>query len=295
MSRFRTSVRVMTAEIILAFLLLFNGVMLGFSSGGFVINFNKLGFTVVSSLQKGSYAVGSTIARFFTSIHQIAVLQKEYNELTEKLKDYEYMQRNNAEIRKENERLREQLQFASDSEYKNIAAQIIGRDPDNLYSGITINKGSRQGIVKGMPVIAIQSGNVGIVGKIVEVGLGTAMIMPIYDAKCNISARIQNTRDLGIISGNGSHDSHLKLQYISKRALDDLNHGDIIVTSGENGNYMKDTPIGRISKISVLDYDSSLDIEVDPVIDFLRLENVLVIDRKKMNDRPPLDTLGGRL
>ena len=67
-----------------------------------------------------------------------------------------------------------------------------------------------------------------------------------------------------------------------------MNHGDIVVTSGENGNYVKDVPIGRISKIKILDYDSSLSIELEPVIDFLRLENVLVVDQKNLNDKPPL-------
>ena len=67
-----------------------------------------------------------------------------------------------------------------------------------------------------------------------------------------------------------------------------MTHGDIVVTSGENGNYVKDVPIGRISKIKILDYDSSLSIELEPVIDFLRLENVLVVDQKNLNDKPPL-------
>ena len=278
--KFKASIRIKTAEILLAFLVVFSGVLLGFSGGGFVVNFNKVGFSVISLIQKGSSSAISAVTGIVTSIRDIAVLQKEYKELSEKLKDYEFMQRNNVEIRKENERLREQLQFASEIEYKNIPAQIIGRDPDNLYSGITIKKG--------FPVIAIQSGNVGIVGKVVTAGLDTSLVMPVYDTKCNISARIQNTRDIGIVSGNGSYGSPLNLQYIRKRVFDSLNHGDIVVTSGENGNYVKDVPIGRISKIKILDYDSSLSIELEPVIDFLRLENVLVVDQKNLNDKPPL-------
>ncbi|MGN0728248.1 rod shape-determining protein MreC [Treponema sp.] len=284
--KFKAFVRLRFAEILLAFLVLFSGILLGFSSGGFVVNFSKLGFSVVSLVQKGAGAVVSSVTGVVTSVRDIAVLQKEYQELSEKLKDYEYMRRSNVEIRKENERLREQLQFAAEIEYKNIPAQIIGRDPDNLYSGITINKGARSGIKKGFPVIAIQSGNVGVVGKVVIAGLDTSLVMPIYDTKCNISARIQNTRDIGIVSGNGSYSSPLNLRYIRKRVFDSLNHGDIIVTSGENGNYVKDIPIGRISKITVLDYDSSLEIELEPAIDFLRLENVLVVDQKNLNDKP---------
>lgn len=292
MNSFKKSFKFRTAEILLSAIILFSGSLLAFSGGGFIVNFNKVGFSIVSSAQEGVFNVFQYGKKFVLAIHDVAVLQKEYRILTEKLKDYEFMQRNNAEIRKENERLREQLQFATNFEYKNIAATIIGRNPDNLYSGITISKGSRDGIKKGMPVVAIQNGNIGVVGKVVTVGVGTSLVMPVYDTKCNISSRIQNTRDIGIVSGSGSYDSPLYLNYIRKRVLDDFNHGDLIVTSGENDNYMKDIPIGRISKITVLDYDSSLNIEIDPIIDFMRLENVLVVDIKHGNDRPMIKNEG---
>ncbi|WP_307771077.1 rod shape-determining protein MreC [uncultured Treponema sp.] len=273
------------SECVLVLMIAFSGISLGFSGGGFIVNFDKLGFTVFSSLQKAVHAVENVFTGTVTAVRDMAHLRSEYQQLTEKLKDYEFLQRNNTEIRKENERLKEQLDFATEIKYRNIPAQIIGRNPDSQYSGITLNKGARNGIKKGMPVIAVQAGNVGVVGRIITVGVGTSMMMPVYDVRCNISSRIQNTRDLCIVSGNGSSDGALSLKYIRKRVMDDFNYGDIVVTSGENGNYMRDIPVGRISKITVLDYDSSLNIELDPIIDFNRLENVLVIDQYNENDR----------
>ena len=273
------------SECVLVLMIAFSGISLGFSGGGFIVNFDKLGFTVFSSLQKAVHAVENVFTGTVTAVRDMAHLRSEYQQLTEKLKDYEFLQRNSTEIRKENERLKEQLDFATEIKYRNIPAQIIGRNPDSQYSGITLNKGARNGIKKGMPVIAVQAGNVGVVGRIITVGVGTSMMMPVYDVRCNISSRIQNTRDLGIVSGNGSSDGALSLKYIRKRVMDDFNYGDIVVTSGENGNYMRDIPVGRISKITVLDYDSSLNIELDPIIDFNRLENVLVIDQYNENDR----------
>ncbi len=260
-----------------------SSLLLGFSSGKFIVDFKTWGFTVLSTAQQGVNTVTGKVTGVFTAVRDISRLKKEYEVLTEKLKNYEYLQRNNAEIRKENERLREQLGLSLTVEYRNVAAQIIGRETDNLYSGITIDKGSMSGIRKGMPVIAIQKGSVGIVGKIVTVGLTTSIVMPVYDTNCNISARIQNTRDIGLSKGNGSADAPLSLNYIRKRLLQDIHFGDIVVTSGENGNYMKDIPIGTISKISVLDYDSSLDIEMEPVIDFSRLEIVFIVDQSSRN------------
>ena len=190
------------------------------------------------------------------------------------------MQRNNAEIRKENELLREQLGISKSIVNKNYVAQIIGRDPDSLYSAITVNKGSRNGIRKNMPVIAVQNGDIGLVGKVVTVGAFTSQIMPIYDFQCNISARIQHTRDLGLVVGQGNADSPLQMQYIKKRVLNELQYGNVVVTSGENENYLKDIPIGSITKIKTVDYDSSLIIEITPIIDFARLETVMIVDVK---------------
>lgn len=257
--------------------------MLAFSSGGFVVNFEKVGFSMLSSVQKGVTTVTSGVSNFVYSVHELSRLREENKELSEKLKNYEFMQRNNTEVRKENERLKEQLGFSSKLQEKNYPAQIIGRNPDSLYSSFTINKGSRSGIRKNMPVLAIQNGIVGLVGRVVTVSSGTSLVMPVFDSSCTISARIQNTRDVGLLSGQGSFEVPLSLRYIKKRVLNELNVGDVIVTSGETGNYIRDIPIGTISEIYELNYDSSLDIKVIPIIDFSRLETVIVTDLKEVN------------
>ena len=265
---------------ILVFLVLviFSGTILALSTGGFIVNFKTVGFSFLSAVQKGAHAVGSGITGLVTAVKDLSVLREEYAVLTQKLQDYEYLQRNNAEIRKENERLREQLKFSQSIVQTNLPALVIGRDPNSIYSGITINKGSLNGIKKNMPVIAVQNGHVGLVGKITTVGLTTSMVMPVYDYQCNVSSRIQTTRDIGIVSGTGSHDAPLLMKYIKKRVLEELQYGDIVVTSGENDNYLRDIPVGTISKISVLDYDTSLEIELTPIIDFSRLETVIAVD-----------------
>ncbi|NLK46016.1 MAG: rod shape-determining protein MreC [Treponema sp.] len=269
---------------LLIFFVVVSGVLLTLSTGGFIVSLKETGFSITSTAQLSAHTVANSIGGTFSAIKDLADLRKEYEALTEKLKDYEYLQRNNAEIRRENERLRELLGLSDSLNKQNYPAYIIGRDPNAVYSAITISKGSKAGIKKNMPVIALQSGNVGLVGKVIEVGHYTSLVMPIYDFQCSVSARIQNTRDLGLVSGNGSESQNLSLRYISKRVLDELHIGDVIVTSGENGNYERDIPIGSISRIKILDYDSSLEIEVTPVVDFSRLESVIVMDREKLND-----------
>lgn len=271
-------------EFLLVIFVLVSGALLGFSSGSFVLNFKKIGFTVFSSVQAGVHKIVDGVGSTFGAVKELARLKKEYAELTKKLESYEQMRRSNAEIRKENERLLEQLNFTTYLEEKNYPAQIISRDADNLYAYFTINKGSSSGIKKNMSVIAYQNGNSGLVGKVVQVGAFTSIVMPIYNMNCTVSARIQNTRDLGLVTGKGKEELPLAMNYIKKRVLEELHYGDVVVTSGENSNYMRDLPIGTISKISVIDYNSSLDIELTPIIDFSRLETVIVVDIREIND-----------
>ena len=52
---------------------------------------------------------------------------------------------------------------------------------------------------------------------------------------------------------------------------------------------MRDIAIGSITKITTVDYNSSLNIELVPIIDFARLENVIVVNQKELNDRKGLE------
>ncbi|MBS7261393.1 MAG: rod shape-determining protein MreC [Treponema sp.] len=289
----RFNFRFSISELLLIVLVLASCIFLGFSSKSFVVNFKNVGFSIFSSVEKGVVTVTRGIRNTFTSAKELRKLKTDYDGLVAKLENYEQMQRSNADIRKENERLKEQLGFSIYMESKNIPCQIISRDLDNLYSYLTINKGSVNGIKKNMPVVAFQNGNQGLVGKIVEVGTFTSQIMPIYNLNCMVSSRIQNSREIGLVNGNGDPNEPLSMQYIRKRTLDSLHYGDIIVTSGENDNYMRDIPVGTISKITSIDYNSSLNIELTPIIDFSRLEVVFVVNMKELNDKKNLEDSNG--
>lgn len=273
------------SEFLLIIFVLLSSLLLAFNSGGFVVNLKKVGFSIISSVEKGVHFVVDGITNTVNSVGELRKLKKEYNELVLKLENYEQMQRSNADITKENERLKEQLGFSISMDEKNIPAQIISRNLDNAYSYLTIDKGSVNGIKKNMPVVAFQNGNQGLVGKVIQVGTFTSQIMPIYNIKNIVSVRIQNTRDLGLVSGLGTQNQRLLLQHIRKRVMEELSYGDVVVTSGENDNYMRDIPVGTITKITALDYNSSLNIELTPIIDFARLENVIVVNQKELNDR----------
>lgn len=263
---------------LLVIYLMISGIFLAFSSGGFVVNFKDIGFSLMSGAQRGVYSVSSFFSGTVTAIKELSDLKQKYEALSKRLEDYELLQRSNADIRVENDHLKSLLGFSESIPVKNIPAEIIGRDPNNLYSGITINRGAKHGIKKNMPVISFQGSNSGLVGKIVQVGRTTSLVMPVYDYQCFVSARLETSRYDGLVNGQGSSDSPLVMKYVKKRAKDEITIGEKILTSGENNNFPKNVPIGFVTKIRGSDYETSLDLEVEPVIDFSRLENVFVLD-----------------
>lgn len=263
---------------LLTLLLIISSVLLIFSGGRFIVDFKSVGFSVASGTENAVHSMSVFVTDTVSAVRELADLRSKYMALSEKLKDYELLQRSNADIRRENRELKELLGFADTIAYKNIPAQITGFDPDNLYSGIIINRGTKHGVRKNMPVLAFQGSNVGLVGKIVQTGRDSSMIIPIYDYQCYVAASVQTTKHRGLVNGQGAADLPLIMQYVQKRAKDEIGIGDRILASGENNLFPKDSPIGIITGIKVHDYENYLELTVQPIIDFFRLDYVFVLD-----------------
>jgi len=248
-----------------------------FSSRTVLGNVKNLGLTMFSGLRGGIYEASSAISRTVLSIKELASLRREYAELTERIARYEQLERSSAEIRQENNRLREQLGFSQDLRYQHIPAVLIGRDPNNLFSAFVINKGFHAGVTVNMPVIAYHNGTQGLVGKVVNAGAFESLVMPLYDERCFVSSRLSESRYEGIVEGRGIPEAPLLMRFIRKRARDEINIGDMVVSSGIGGIYPAGINIGRVNRVIFQEEDLSMEVELDPSIDFSRLEYVFVI------------------
>ena len=258
-------------------LVLFSFLTLFFSSRNVFIEFKNLGLTMFSGARGGIHEVSSAVSRTILSIRELATLRREYTELTERIARYEQLERTSAEIRQENYRLREQLGFSQNMRYRHIPAELIGRDPNNLFSAFVINKGKHAGAVVNMPVIAYQNGTQGLVGKVVHTGAFESLVMPLYDVSSFVSSRLAESRYEGIVEGRGGLELSLLMRFINKRARDEINFGDMVMTSGIGGIYPSGINIGRVSQILYQENELSMEVELEPSIDFSRLEYVFVI------------------
>jgi rod shape-determining protein MreC len=238
----------------------------------------SVGLTVLGFFQRGFAAVGGFVSDSVAAIAELRRLREDYREVSAKLEQYTNLERGLADLREENKRLKDQLGFSKDLAYYRIAARIVAKDPENLYSTITIDKGIGDGIRKNMPVIAFQNGIEGLVGRVVEVGQGTSKIVPLYDTRSFVAVRLAGgSRTEGLVGGLGSPDDPLLMRFVKKRTKDEVQFGDLVVTTGFESVYPADVAVGRVRRVRELEYQTSIDIELDPVMDFSRIEYVFVV------------------
>ena len=270
-SRFASELYVFIALALLSFSALF------FSSHNVMVDAKNLGLSMFSGVRAGIHAVFSTVNNTVLAIQELATLRREYAELLARITRYEQLERTAAEIQQENHRLRELLGFSQDLRYQHIPAQIIGRDPSNLFSAFVINRGTRAGVEVNMPVIAFHSGVQGLAGRVVNAGAFESLVMPLYDAACFVSSRFAVSRHEGIVEGQGSPDFPLVMRFIPRRARDEINIGDVVTSSGMGGMFPPGLNIGRVSRINYQQSELSMEVELEPSIDFSRLEYVFVL------------------
>lgn len=255
--------------------------MMLFSNRNVILQPKKVGQSFFSMFQLSFHAVADWFSGTWNSIGELKRLRGELEEARERLVEYERVSRNLAELRRENQMLREQLGFSQAITFRYISAQVIARDPGNQFSTIMVNRGGIQGIRQGMPVIAFQGGLQGLVGRVVVVSLTTAIIQPITDPNSFVAARLQTSRFDGLVAGSQGISGLLTMSYVKKLALNEVQYGELVVTSGMGQLFPEGIHIGRVREMTAKGYEASLELEVEPIVDFSRLEYVFIIDTEE--------------
>jgi rod shape-determining protein MreC len=212
--------------------------------------------------------------------------------------DVTSLRQENAELRAEIARLQEQIigiqqelteaqvlaslvDYArSRSENRYVAAAVIGRDPSPFMHYVIINRGSDDGLKRGMPVVT----QLGLVGQIEAVTANAARVQLINDPGSTVNILLQQADTEAVLLGDIS--GELSVEYIPQAA--NIQSGDIIMTSGYGGTFPANILIGQVSTIRSNAYDLFQSASVQPAVDFDQLEIVLVIVNFQPIDITPL-------
>ncbi|MBW2504909.1 MAG: rod shape-determining protein MreC [Deltaproteobacteria bacterium] len=172
------------------------------------------------------------------------------------------------EINLENQRLRRLLDFKEVQGIPTLPAQVIAEDASSWLRTIMLNKGERDGVKEGLPVVAAE----GVVGRIVRVGPKHSRVLLITDASSALAALIQRNRARGVCRGAGDL---LTFDFVLRQ--EEVVLGDRVVTSGMGGVFPKGLTVGLVEALEQKDFGLFQAVQVRPAVDFSHLEEVLVL------------------
>lgn len=229
----------------------------------------------LSPVQQVTTRVGQGIKNFFAAPFSLINASRQEKKLSREVRDLQGQLRQADEYRQESQRLQKLLGFkeniAGSAGFQVTAAAVVGRDPGNWFSTITLNKGAADGLKADMTVLAPE----GLVGRIVAVSPHTAQVLLITDPRSAVSSLLQDSRAPGLVEGVTAATGGLRMKNIPTDAP--VRAGQVVVTSGMGSLFPKGIPIGQITDSSRDPTGLFYDATVRPFVDFNRLEEVLVV------------------
>ncbi|MCS6870089.1 MAG: rod shape-determining protein MreC [Anaerolineae bacterium] len=224
----------------------------------------------LSLLQGAISGVTRQISQTLNTLADLQDLRRRNTELERALINFQAELVELRELRADYQRLAALQNFRGANPDKQfLAATVIGRDTTGLLRSIIIDRGSRDGVRVGMPVVT----ELGLVGRIYRVGATSAQVQLVTDTNSYVNARLQLTRAEGVVQGTAA--GGLRMLYIP--LADDVRDGDSVVTSGIGGKFPRGLLIGQVTSSRLDDSKLFKEAQVRSLVDFNRLEIVLII------------------
>lgn len=197
----------------------------------------------------------------------VGALQEENAQLEDQLVAYE-------ELQQENEQLKTQLGLEEEEPENELrSASVIGRDPNDVFYGFSIDAGTLSGVSVGDPVITDQ----GLVGVVTQAYATSSKVTCLLSEDVHVAAWSPKRQESGVIESDVTSASTgvLRLNYLSGDTQ--IQEGDIIATSGEGGAFPQGLKIGTVARVEKSENDISRFAVIQPFEDLTKVQEVYVV------------------
>ncbi len=175
-------------------------------------------------------------------------------------------------------RLEEFAAYRSETGLSGTAARVIGESPDPWTRTIVVNLGEAEGVRRAMPVVTPG----GLVGSVETTSDHSAVVRLIVDRASRVPVLISRSRARAVLEGENSGTCQLK--YLDR--TEDVQQGDIVITSGLAGLYPRGIEVGTVTRIVKKDYGLYQYAKVLPKAPLNRLEDVLILGAHRTGEVP---------
>lgn len=228
----------------------------------------------IGPIQSGTVSIKQTFTGFIDNYIAIVNTNRDNTNLKKKISELENTIFGLQELKLENQRLKDLLSYGQEIERNRVLAQVVGYDTSTEFSMIRINKGEKDGVTLKSAVVT----NQGLVGYVYRISKNYSDVITILDQNNRVDAIVERTRTHGITQGFSNFSCTMK--YVNRNEA--VAKGDLVVSAGLGEIYPKGIKVGNIVKVEKETHGITQHIEVEPSVNFNKLEEVIVL--LKQND-----------
>jgi rod shape-determining protein MreC len=185
----------------------------------------------------------------------------------------------------ENVRLRRLLNLRETIAAETVSAVVIGKDATEFFrvAHVTLDNPGVQ-VKSGMPVLSFD----GTVGTVLRVAGDKVDVELTVDSGFGVDVVVERTGARGFVRGMGDRSRYaVRVEYMQR--TDEVDVGDVLLTSGVGCRFPKGVPVARVNKVVRRDFGMYQSVEAEPSVDFSRLEEVLIV----LSDSKDCEAKGG--
>jgi rod shape-determining protein MreC len=185
-------------------------------------------------------------------------------------------------IEAENRRLRRLLGLRDRVGSETVSALVVSKDTTDYFrvAQVTLDAPA-PGIKPNMPVLSLE----GVVGTVRRVAGESVQVQLAVDSGFGVDVVVERTGARGFVRGAGDNSRYLvRVEFV--QSSDGIDNGDILVTSGVGCRFPKALPVARVTKVLKRDFCIYQTVEAEPVVDFSRLSEVLIVMSGEDNCKP---------
>ena len=228
----------------------------------------RLAITLIAPFQMIVSKSFKAIEDVWTDYFCTVIAAKENVDLKKQLADIERIKSRARELEFENSRLKKLVNFTRSVEYTFVAAQVIARDPSPWFKTIMVDKGEKDGLSKGLPVVVSE----GVVGHVIKVAPKYSRILLITDRNSAVDSLVQNSRVRGIVKGDSSKKCFFRYALRKEK----IQIGEVIISSGFDQIFPKGLKVGEVIEVKKEPSQLFQKIIIKTCVDFDKLEEVLI-------------------
>ncbi len=244
----------------------------GLRQGGTLVSIaERAALTMVYPIQKGIDLAFTRCSQGFDHYIWLVGVEEKNRELEKSVAELNYHLARLEEIRQENRRLHELLNFKEQFDIldRGIASHVIGRQTNDLSRILIVDCGSLQGIKPNNPVFTPG----GVIGRVVACGRHSAKVLLLTDQNSSCDVIVQRNRIRGTLQGTG--DQFCRLAYLQNTV--EIKIGDRLITSGLDNIFPKGITVGTVVAAAHDDNGLSQSIKVKPEFDLDQIEEVYIL------------------